>query len=59
MKEERRLLVQNVFPELKRECRKRNINLVYVDFRWGITNEDSAGGNVLDLCLNEVRLNSE
>jgi hypothetical protein len=30
MKEERRLLVQNVFPELKRECRLRNINLVYV-----------------------------
>lgn len=54
MKEERELLVKKIFPEIRRLCASRLVNFVYIDFRWGITNEDSAGGKVLDLCLNEI-----
>lgn len=54
MKEERELLVKQVFPEVRRLCASRLVNFVYIDFRWGITSEDSAGGKVLDLCLGEI-----
>lgn len=54
MKEERELLVKQVFPQIRRLCASRLVNFVYIDFRWGITSEDSAGGKVLDLCLGEI-----
>jgi hypothetical protein len=30
-----------VFPELRERCKKRKINLVEVDLRWGVTEEDT------------------
>ena len=35
--EERDLLVRKVFPELRRKCWERQVELVDVDLRWGIT----------------------
>jgi nephrocystin-3 len=54
MPQERELLVKTIFPEIRRLCASRLVNFVYIDFRWGITSEESAGGKVLDLCLNEI-----
>jgi tetratricopeptide (TPR) repeat protein len=54
MTKERELLVKTVFPQIRRLCASRLVNFVYIDFRWGITSEESAGGKVLDLCLNEI-----
>lgn len=54
MDREREILVKKVFPEVRRICAARLVNFVYIDFRWGITSEESAGGKVLDLCLNEI-----
>jgi tetratricopeptide (TPR) repeat protein len=54
MSKERELLVKKVFPEIRRLCASRFVNFVYIDFRWGITSEESAGGKVLDLCLTEI-----
>jgi hypothetical protein len=34
---ERELLVKTIFPELRRRCRERQVELVDVDLRWGIT----------------------
>ena len=34
--EERDLLVRKIFPELRRRCRERQVELVDVDLRWGI-----------------------
>lgn len=52
--EERDLLVKNVFPELRRKCRERAVELVDVDLRWGITEEEAQQGKVLPICLAEI-----
>jgi nephrocystin-3 len=52
--EERNLLVKKVFPELRRKCRERQVELVDVDLRWGITEEEAQQGKVLPICLAEI-----
>jgi len=52
--EERDLLVKKVFPELRRRCRERQVELVDVDLRWGITEEQAQKGEVLPICLAEI-----
>ena len=52
--EERDLLVRKVFPELRRKCRERQVELVDVDLRWGITEAEAQQGKVLPICLAEI-----
>ena len=52
--EERDLLVRKIFPELRRKCRERQVELVDVDLRWGITEEQAQRGEVLPICLAEI-----
>ena len=52
--EERDILVRKVFPELRRKCRERQVELVDVDLRWGITEEEAQQGKVLPICLAEI-----
>ena len=52
--EERDLLVKKVFPELRRMCRERQVELVDVDLRWGITEKEAQQGKVLPTCLAEI-----
>jgi len=52
--EERDLLVRKVFPELRRRCRQRQVELVEVDLRWGITEQEAQQGKVLPICLAEI-----
>jgi hypothetical protein len=52
--EERDLLVRKIFPELRRKCRERQVELVDVDLRWGITEEEAQQGKVLPICLAEI-----
>lgn len=52
--EERDLLVRKVFPELRRKCRERQVELVDVDLRWGITEKEAQQGKVLPICLAEI-----
>jgi tetratricopeptide (TPR) repeat protein len=52
--EERDLIVRKVFPELRRKCRERQVELVDVDLRWGITEEEAQQGKVLPICLAEI-----
>jgi nephrocystin-3 len=51
---ERDLLVRKVFPELRRRCRERQVELVDVDLRWGITEAEAEQGKVLPICLAEI-----
>jgi hypothetical protein len=51
---ERDLLVKTIFPELRRRCRERQVELVDVDLRWGITEEEAQQGKVLPICLAEI-----
>lgn len=54
MHAERDYLVRFVFPELRQRCAKRRLHLVDVDLRWGVTEEETEQGRVLELCLDEI-----
>lgn len=52
--EERDLLVRKVFPTLRARLQSRFVDLVDVDLRWGITEEEAERGEVLPICLSEI-----
>ena len=52
--EERDLLMKLVFPELRRRVRDRFVQVIGVDLRWGVTEEDSQQGETLPICLREI-----
>jgi len=52
--EERRLLVNEVFPELRRRARERFVEVIEVDLRWGITQAETERGETLPICLREI-----
>jgi telomerase protein component 1 len=54
MHSERDHLVRVVFPELRERCARRRLHLVDVDLRWGVTEEESEPGRVLEICLDEI-----
>lgn len=54
MNAERDELVKRTFPQLRKMCEKRGVTLTDVDLRWGITDEQSAEGQVLPRCLAEI-----
>jgi nephrocystin-3 len=53
--EERELLAKQVFPELNRRARERGVELVEVDLRWGVTQEQAEDGHALEICLKEIQ----
>lgn len=52
--QERNLLAKDVFPELRRRARERFVEVMEVDLRWGITQEQSEQGLTLPICLREI-----
>lgn len=52
MHAERDILVQSVFPELRRRAASHCLYLQEVELRWGVTEEES--GRATQLCLSEV-----
>ena len=54
MQEERDYLMTHTFPQLQEIAAKRNVKFVPIDLRWGITEEESKSGKVLELCLQEI-----
>ena len=55
MKAERDELVKQVFPALRKLCESRGVTWGEVDLRWGVTDEQKAEGQVLPICLAEIR----
>jgi nephrocystin-3 len=55
MIEDRNELMTHAWPELRQFCRERQVELVEVDMRWGIAEEQSNRKETLKLCLNEIR----
>ena len=51
---ERDLLAREVFPELRKRARERRVEIAGIDLRWGITEEESARGETLPICLAEI-----
>ena len=54
MQAERGELVKRIFPQLRKLCEQRSVTWGEVDLRWGITDEQTAEGKVLPLCLEEI-----
>jgi hypothetical protein len=55
MQAERDYLVTRIFPLLRRYCAERDVTLVELDLRWGISEEESKQGKVVDICLREIQ----
>jgi tetratricopeptide (TPR) repeat protein len=55
MQAERDYLVQKVFPGLRRYCEERDVTFQEIDLRWGISEEESTQGKVVDICLKEIQ----
>lgn len=54
LEKEREYLVSKVFPVLKTNALKRNVTLVPLDLRWGVTKEQAEQGKIVWICLNEM-----
>ena len=55
MKLERKTIVSQVFPRLRREFSKKYIDVVEIDLRWGVLDEEIVSGNIIEICIGEVR----
>ncbi len=54
MMEERDSLMTHTWPELRKFCNQRHVELIEVDLRWGISEEQSTRKETLKLCLDEI-----
>lgn len=54
MQGERDYLMKKVFPVLKEKAAERDVSLVPLDLRWGITEQESKTGKVVEICLKEI-----
>ena len=54
MFEEREVLQKEVFLELKKIAKKRNVEITEVDLRWGITEDEAGKGETVKRCLDEI-----
>jgi len=54
MHAERDYLIKQVFPELREWCEKRKLNLIDIDLRWGVREEDTQAKTVVEVCLNSI-----
>jgi len=52
--EERNLSFKSAFPQVEKKLIERGIFFSPLDLRWGITTEQSASGEVVRICLEEV-----
>lgn len=54
MQKEREYLLRHIFPKLRNNASKHDVTLTEIDLRWGITEDESKNGKVVELCLNEI-----
>lgn len=54
MNEERNYLINKIFPRLQKEAEKRDVTIIPLDLRWGVTEEESHSGKVVEICLREI-----
>ncbi|HEY1853851.1 MAG TPA: tetratricopeptide repeat protein [Solirubrobacterales bacterium] len=55
MAAERDVLVNHSFPRIRALCADRGVAFTEIDLRWGLTDEEVAEGEVLPICLREIR----
>jgi hypothetical protein len=54
MREERRILQNEVFPKLEKHCESKGARFQAVDLRWGVTEASQLEQKTIDICLGEI-----
>jgi len=54
MEEERKILINETFLQLKKIARERFVEVTEIDLRTGITKEQAESGQVVKICLDEI-----
>lgn len=54
MNDERDFLNNYIFPQIADYCSQRFIEFIPIDLRWGITEEDSRNGLIINACLEQI-----
>ncbi len=54
MQGERIYLIDKIYPKLRELAAKRDVTVIPVDLRWGITDEEAESGKVIQICLQEI-----
>jgi hypothetical protein len=54
MKEERRILQNEVFPRLEKLCEQKGTRFQAVDLRWGVNEASQLDQKTIDICLGEI-----
>jgi len=54
MEKEREVLLKEVFLELKKVAKERDVEITEIDLRWGITQEVADSGKTVKVCLDEI-----
>ena len=54
MQEDRDYLIHKVFPRIQAIAERRDVSVVPLDLRWGITEDESRSGKVIEVCLQEI-----
>ena len=55
MQDERDVLMRRVLPAVNGHVEHLGISASFIDLRWGITREQAENGDVIDICLTEVK----
>lgn len=54
MQNEREILVNSVFPRLRKQFENRMVDIIDVDLRWGIPSDITEDFSIIDICIDEV-----
>lgn len=54
MQETRNYLTRKIFPKIEQECARRGVTFSVLDLRWGITENESKNGKVIEICIDEI-----
>lgn len=54
MEEERSYIIEQVIPAFKEKTDEHGVDVSVIDLRWGITEEESRSGKVLEICLRHI-----
>ena len=54
MQQTRNYLTRKIFPKIEQECARRGISFSVLDLRWGITENESKTGKVIEICIDEI-----
>ena len=54
MRAERKYLMESIFPDIKRHCKRLGIEFVPIDLRWGISDAQAERGETLERIFSSI-----